>query len=63
MGQDLTTVIMRNLLFIGFYGINMNVIHLFVLFKHRCCVHCLDTNFVCLFVLFTHKNHAHNFHI
>ncbi len=37
------------------YGIYTNVIHLFVLFEHRCCVHCLDMNVICLFVLFRHE--------
>jgi hypothetical protein len=32
----------------------MDVIHLFVLFKHRCHVHCLDTNVIRLFILFKH---------
>ncbi len=36
MGQDLATIIVQNLLFIGSYGINTNVICLFVLFKHKC---------------------------
>jgi len=50
----------------------MNVIHLFVLFEHQYCVHCLNTNFnaylyylntyvVCLFVFFTPKSCAHDF--
>jgi hypothetical protein len=52
----------------------MDVIHLLILFEHRCHVHCLDMNVICLFiflhtdvaclfVLFTHKNHAHDFHV
>jgi hypothetical protein len=52
----------------------MNVIHLFVLFKHRyhahyldmnviCYSYCLDMDVVCLFMLFTHENCAHDFHV
>jgi hypothetical protein len=54
MGHDLTIIVMQNLLFIGSYGIDMNVIHLFIFFKHWCHAHCLTTNVICLFVLFTH---------
>jgi hypothetical protein len=32
MGHDLVIIVVRNLFFIGSYGIDMNVIHLFVLF-------------------------------
>jgi hypothetical protein len=34
MGHDLTIIVVQNLLFIGSYGINMDVIQLFVLFEH-----------------------------
>jgi hypothetical protein len=44
MGHDLAIIVMRTLLFIGLYGIDTNVIHLFVLFEHQCCAHCSDTN-------------------
>jgi hypothetical protein len=44
-----------NLLFIGSYGINTDVIHLLALFEHQCCEHCLDTNLICMFVLFRHE--------
>jgi hypothetical protein len=54
---------MQNLLFINSYGINMDVIHLFIMFEHQYHMHCLDTNVVCLFVLFTHESHAHDFHV
>jgi hypothetical protein len=33
---------------------NIDVIHLLVLFKHWCRVHCLNINVICLFVLFRH---------
>jgi hypothetical protein len=55
MGHDLTIIVVLNLLFIGLYGIDMDVIHLLVMFEHQCCVHYLDTNVICLFVLFKHK--------
>jgi hypothetical protein len=55
MGHNLAIIVMRNLFFIGSYGIDMDVIHLFVLFEHRCHVHRLDTNVICLFVLFKHE--------
>jgi hypothetical protein len=55
MGRDLVIIVMQNLLFIGLYGIDMNVIHLLVLFEHQCLVRCLDTNGICMFVLFKHK--------
>jgi hypothetical protein len=38
-----------------FIWIDMDVIHLFVLFEHRCHVHCLYMNVICLFVLFWHE--------
>jgi hypothetical protein len=34
MGRDFAIIIVQNLLLIGSYGIDMNVIHLFVLFEH-----------------------------
>jgi hypothetical protein len=55
MGHDLAIIVMRNLFFISLYGIDMDVIHLFVLFEHQCCVHFLDTNVICLFILFKHE--------
>jgi hypothetical protein len=54
MGHDLTIIVVRNVFFIGLYGINTNVIHLLVLFKHWYHAHCLNTNVICLFVLFKH---------
>jgi hypothetical protein len=44
----------RNVFFIGSYGINIDVIHLLVLFEHWYHVHCLDTNVICLFISFKH---------
>jgi hypothetical protein len=55
MGHDLAIIVVWNLFFIGLYEINMNVIHLLVLFEHRCCVHCLNMNVICMFILFKHK--------
>jgi hypothetical protein len=55
MGQDLPIIIVQNLLFIGLYGINMNVTHLLVLFEHQRLVHCLNINIICLFILFKQK--------
>jgi hypothetical protein len=55
MGHDLAIIVVWNFLFISLYEINMNVIHLLVLFEHRCCVHCLNTNVICMFILFRHK--------
>jgi hypothetical protein len=74
MGHDLAIIVVQNLFFIGSYGIEIDVIHLLILFEHQCCVHylntnvicmfyCLDTNVVCLFVLFTHEKHAHDLHV
>jgi hypothetical protein len=74
MGHDLAIIIMWNLLFIGLYGIDTDVIQLLVLFEHRCYVHYLDTNVICMFILFkhnvvclfvllTHKSYAHNFRV
>jgi hypothetical protein len=39
MGHDLTIIVMKNLFFIGLYGIDTYVIHLCVLFEHQRCVH------------------------
>jgi len=55
MGHDLTIIVVQNLFFIGSYGIDMDVIHLLVLFEHQCHVHCLYTNVICMFVLFRHN--------
>jgi hypothetical protein len=54
MGHDLAIIIMQNFLFIGLYGINTYVIHLFVLFEHQCHANCLNTNVICFFILFRH---------
>ncbi len=43
-----------NFFFISSYEIDTNVIHLLILFKHWCHMHCLNTNVICLFVLFKH---------
>ncbi len=72
IGHNLTIIVIQNLFLIGSYEINTNVIHLFVLFEHQCCAHCLNMNViylfilfkykvVCLFVLFKHENFAHDF--
>ncbi len=45
----------RFFFFISLYGINMDVIHLFALFEHQCCVHYLNMNVICLFILFKHE--------
>jgi hypothetical protein len=55
MGHDLTIIVVRNLLFIGLYGKDMDVIQLYVLFEHQCRVHRLDTNVIWMFVLFGHE--------
>jgi hypothetical protein len=55
MGHDLAIIVMWNFFFMNLYGIDMDVIHLFVLFEHECYVHCLDSNVICLFILFKHK--------
>jgi hypothetical protein len=44
--HDFAIIVVWTLLFIGSYGIDTNVIHLFILFEHQCCVHCLDMNVV-----------------
>ncbi len=36
MGHILTIIVMRNLLFICSYGIDMDIIHLFILFEQKC---------------------------
>jgi hypothetical protein len=51
----LAIIVVWNLLSIGSYEINTNVIHLLVLFEYQCHVHCLNTNFICMFVLFKHR--------
>ncbi len=53
MGHDLVIIIVQNIYFIGLYAIDINIIHLFVLFKYRYCAHCLDINIIYLFLLFT----------
>jgi hypothetical protein len=55
MGHNFAIIVVRNFLFIGSYGIDMDVIHLLVLFEHQCCVHYLNTNVICLFILCKHE--------
>jgi len=55
MGHNLIIIVVWNLFFISLYGIDMNVIHLFVLIEPQCCAHYLNTNVICLFILFKHK--------
>ncbi len=55
MGHNLVIIVVWNFLFIGSYKINIDVIHLYVLFEHWCCVHCLKMNVICLFILFNHR--------
>jgi hypothetical protein len=55
MGHDLAIIVMWNLLFTGSNGIDTYVIHLLVLFKHWCQVHCLEAKVICLFTLFKHE--------
>jgi hypothetical protein len=38
--------------FISLYGINTIIIHLLILFEHRCHVFYLNMNVICMFVLF-----------
>jgi len=54
MGHNLTIIVMQILIFMGLYEIDMDVIHLLVLFEHWWHVHCLCTNVICIFVLFKH---------
>jgi len=54
ISHNLVIIVVQNMFFIGSYGINTNVIHLFVLFKHWCCAHCLDMSVICMFISFKH---------
>jgi hypothetical protein len=54
MDHNLAIIVLWNLLFKGLYKINMDVIHLLVLFEHWYHAHCLDTNVICLFISFKH---------
>jgi hypothetical protein len=53
--HNLAIIVVRNLFSIGLYRINMNVIHLLVLFEHWYHVHCLNTNVISMFLLFRHR--------
>jgi len=55
IGNDLAIIVMWNMFFIGSYEIDINVIHLLVLFEHQCYAHCLDMNVICLFMLFRQR--------
>jgi hypothetical protein len=55
MGHNLIIIVVQNLLFISSYGIDIDVIHLLVLFEQQCYAHCLNTNVICLIVLFRHE--------
>jgi hypothetical protein len=50
MGHNLIIIVVQNLIFKGLYGIDTDVIHLFVLFEHF-----LNITIICLFVLFKHN--------
>jgi len=52
MGHNLIIIVMQKKNFEGFYGIDTDIIHQFVLFEHQCHVHCLNISIICLFVLF-----------
>jgi hypothetical protein len=55
MGHNFVIIVLPNLFFISLYGINIDVIHLLVLFEHWCHAHRLNTNVICQFMLFRHK--------
>jgi len=74
MGHNLTIIVMQNLIFIGSYEIDMDVIHLLVCLNidsmcivyaqmSYACSYCLNTNVACLFVLFTHESCARDFRV
>jgi hypothetical protein len=46
-----------NYFFIGLYCIDMDIICLFILFKHECHAHCLNTNVICYLYTFEHDCH------
>jgi hypothetical protein len=64
IGHNLAIIVVRNLFFIGSYGIYMSMSFIYLyylnidvkctLFKH---------NIICLFMLIRHKNCAHDFHV
>ncbi len=55
LGHEMAMIVVRNFFFIGLYGIDTNVIYLFILFEHQCHAHCLNMNVIWLFILFKHK--------
>jgi len=55
MGHDLIIIVVQNLFFISLYGIDIDLINLFVLFKHQCYTHYLNTNVICLIILLKHE--------
>jgi hypothetical protein len=58
----LAIIIVSNLFFIGLYCIDMDIICLFILFKHECHAHCLDTNVICYLYTFEH-NYCMSIHV
>jgi hypothetical protein len=55
LGNNLRILIAQNLFFIGSYCLNVNVVHLFTLSKHKCNGHYLNMNVICLFILYRHR--------
>jgi hypothetical protein len=55
MAHNLIIIVVQKNKIISLYGIDIDVIHLLVLFEHQCYAHCLNTNIICLIVLFKHE--------
>jgi hypothetical protein len=55
LGNNLRILIVQNLFFIDSYCLKMNVVHLFILSKHKCNGHYLNMNVICLFILYKHR--------
>jgi hypothetical protein len=63
MGHDLTIIFMQNLVFIGSYGIDLNIVHIFVFFEHRCHSHCLTPNSVPICIVYTWMLYVYSCHL
>jgi len=55
LNHKLVTIVMQNVCSIESYYLDMNIIHLFVLFRHGCYIHCLHKNVMHTFMLCRHQ--------
>ncbi len=55
LNHKLVTIVMQNVCSIESYYLDMNIIHLFILFRHGCYIHYLHKNVIHTFMLCRHQ--------